>query len=455
LKIITKYIIKEHVSPFLFALLTIIFLFLLNAIFRDLGRLLSKGVSLKIIMQFFALNLAWIAALAVPMSVLVSTLMAFGRMSADHEITAIKAGGMNFYSLVLPVALVSLVLAVGMERFNNVVLPESNHQYRMLYSDISTKRPTLSLEENVFNKIQQYTLFAEKIDSKTNHLTGIIINDRSDSHISRTIIAKSGDLYISVAQERLVFQLYDGEVHEVALDDLDNYRRASFKKQTLTIDIPNTVLRRREYSHRGNREKSAAMMRQDLLKEQDAIRQTRERIRDIGERDIASLLPASFWPQGSSEEMTSREGLFIYQNRPVGRVEQMRGQVRSLLSGIENHEKEISSLKVEINKKYSIPLACFVFVLIGAPLGIMARHGGLAAGGGLSLIFFIIYWVFLIGGEQLADRRLLQPWLAMWSPNVLVGGIGLYLMIHSVRETTVIHWEWFSDVIRKIKGKNA
>ena len=129
-------------------------------------------------------------------------------------------------------------------------------------------------------------------------------------------------------------------------------------------------------------------------------------------------------------------------------------QIQNEIRVLNGYKSSMNALTVEIHKKYSIPAACFVFVLVGAPLGIMARQGGLAVGGGLSLIFFLIYWAFLIGGEQLADRRLLNPIFAMWAPNFIVGLGGIYLVIHTVTETTFIQWDYlFGKLKRKIGSR--
>jgi len=106
-------------------------------------------------------------------------------------------------------------------------------------------------------------------------------------------------------------------------------------------------------------------------------------------------------------------------------------------------------LSVEIHKKYSIPFACIVFVFIGAPLGLMAHRGNIAVGGGISLIFFIIYWIFLIGGEELADRDLLSPFLSMWLANFIVGGFGLYLLIRAVKEVSFINFSFLNKLVPK------
>lgn len=133
----------------------------------------------------------------------------------------------------------------------------------------------------------------------------------------------------------------------------------------------------------------------------------------------------------------------------------MQQRIQGEVNVVRGYRRAISSLRVEIHKKYSIPLACIVFVLVGAPLGIMGRQGGLAVGGGLGLVFFLIYWTFLIGGEQLADRRIVGPAVAMWAPNVLVGLGGVYLVVRTVREVTFIPWKrwghWFYRIGRRRK----
>jgi len=110
-------------------------------------------------------------------------------------------------------------------------------------------------------------------------------------------------------------------------------------------------------------------------------------------------------------------------------------------------------LMVEVHKKYSIPFACIVFVLVGAPLGIMARKGNLAVAGGISFGFFLLYWAALIGGEELADNQLITPFAAMWAANLLVGAGGVYLVIHSIHEATFINWiaisQFFTRMFRR------
>jgi lipopolysaccharide export system permease protein len=120
-------------------------------------------------------------------------------------------------------------------------------------------------------------------------------------------------------------------------------------------------------------------------------------------------------------------------------------------SKISSHEETINKYLVEVHKKFSIPFASLVFILVGAPLGIASRKGSLGVGATLSIIFFLIYWACLILGEDLADRRLLHPLLAMWFPNILIGSAGFYLTWRTVKEKTFINWDKLIAKFKQIR----
>ena len=453
MRIITKYILTEHIYPFLFGIGTIIFLFILNILFRDLGRLLGKGLSFKIIAEFFIYQLAWIIALAVPMAVLIATLMVFGRLSSENEISALKASGVHLYSLIFPVLVVAAIITLAMTQFNNYVYPESNHQLSMLYSDISKKKPTLTLEPNVFfDEIENYNMLVHSIDNKNDSLHGIIINDSSDPKFNKTIFAESGRLYYSKEHSTLVFSLNNGEVHEVEKANLENYRRLKFNKHKIYIPVSNMVLERSSSGRRGTREKSAPMLQEDIKRHVQSITQKKDMAVKQAILRIKPFFPARFYPDTTDTSHITLLQETTTRKTNLNRLRQAMQSIHFQIQGIRGIKKSIAALLVEIHKKYSIPVACIVFVLIGAPVGIIARQGGMAVSGGISMIFFLIYWAFLIGGEQLADRGMMNPILAMWLPNIVVGAAGVYLIIHSVRETTFIRWNVLTNWLKK-KGK--
>jgi lipopolysaccharide export system permease protein len=126
-----------------------------------------------------------------------------------------------------------------------------------------------------------------------------------------------------------------------------------------------------------------------------------------------------------------------------------RNAIVGRYSRLEGMSKEINKYQVEIYKKYALPAACIVFVLIGAPLGTMVRKGGFGVAASISLFFFLVYWAFLIGGEKLADRDFFAPFWGMWSANILLTIAGILLILKSVRETVTIRFTWLTRLIPK------
>src|SRR4030067_1275554 len=229
MKILPLYILREHIGPFLFGLFIITFVLIMDFILEILNLIITRGLNAYTVLQMFSLNLAWMLALSIPMAVLVATLMAFGRMSADNEITALRATGVSLYKLVTPVILASIVVALGLVWFNNKVLPDANHKARLLLTQIYTKRPTLNIKENVFiDEIPGYHILIKKIDPRSSKIGDILIYDQRDRTIPRTIFAKRGNLEFSADGNTLIMELYDGEIHETDDKYPAQYRRGSF-----------------------------------------------------------------------------------------------------------------------------------------------------------------------------------------------------------------------------------
>ncbi|MEJ2634325.1 MAG: LptF/LptG family permease [Calditrichia bacterium] len=255
--LLARYIIKEHLGPFFFSLAVIMFVFVTKFIVQYIGKIFGKGLSLGTILEFIYLNLAWMLALAVPMAVLVAALMAFGRLSADNEITILKTSGISLYKIIRPVLVSSIILTLVMFWFNDRVLPEYNHRARMLFSSISRKKPTLQLEAGIYVTVGKFSILVQDIDrslgqqvidksdnmgpsyaeDNSDRLKDITIFDRSNSDIQRTIIAKRGTLIFDKEKEKLVFTLFDGEIHEINTKDYSEYRRLQFSRNVFYIQV--------------------------------------------------------------------------------------------------------------------------------------------------------------------------------------------------------------------------
>ena len=273
-------------------------------------------------------------------------------------------------------------------------------------------------------------------------LKHITIFDYSNPQMQRTVVADYGYLVFDAQREQLIFNLFDGEIHEVDAKDYTEYRRLRFNKNVFNVEASEQVFKRAESGSRGDREMTIAMMDAEVLSYRKKIAETDSSL----DREIAKLVPQ---PDSVANWLTEKSTMpevpeMTYRRsgaRAMRQIQATTQRMKNQQSNLDHYNRQIYKYQVEIYKKFSIPFACIVFVLIGAPLGIRARKGSLGVGVTFSVGFFLIYWACLIGGEELADRQMVHPALAMWFPNIVVGVFGLYLTIRTVRETTFIQWE--------------
>ena len=445
--ILPKYIIRQHIGPFFFGCIVITLLFLLNLIFRVLGRFLSKGLDILVVLEFFLLNLAWILALAIPMAVLTATLMAFGRLSADNEIAAIKASGISLYRIIAPVLIVTIGITLFLIWFNNAILPNFNHRVRVLTSNITSKRPTIDIEPGVMIQMENVSLMVQRILEEKEHrslVEGVVIYDKSDSRFNKTILAERAEIIVDEDNDNVSLTLYNGEIHEIEWNKLENYRILKYPKHSLNINVPNMKLNRMDSEYYSDREKSAQTMLEEVRNNRKYIEERQARMNAIVIPKLSEFLDIEIPDSIKTKYATHRKSIieksskYLHLARLTNEYRVMLQKLRSEKSIIANYNRNNHVLLVEVHKKYSIPVACIVFIIVGAPLGIMSRRGNMAVSGGIGLFFFILYWAFLIAGEELADRQLISPAMAMWSPNFVIGTLGIYLVVSTVKETRFI-----------------
>ena len=444
--ILIRYILKSHFAPFVFSTFTLTCIFLLQFLMKFADRLVGKGLDTFIVLQLIAYNLAWMLVLVVPMGCLVSTLIKFAVMSQNNEITIINACVVRLWKMMIGPLLASAVLCYLLILFNNDVLPDANHKAKLLTFDISRTKPTLSLEPGLFSQeVNNYAILVRKIDKNSNELEGVTIYDYTDPAKINVVTAEKGKIYFSKDQSKLIMELERGEIHESETMRKNMYRKLVFANHRITMNADQFSFQQSTPGGpRGDRELSSRDMKYII----DSL----QVIQNSQLKSLASETNKFFFKDSTSKESQAYYKTagkeFIYA-KAIEKMNTVRNIILSNVKRVEFTKSEIDKYRVEIYKKYSIPAACIIFVLIGAPLGVMTRKGGFGMAASISLFFFLIYWAFLIGGEKLADRNLLSPFLGMWSANFLLGTAGILLTMKSVRETITLEFNWFKKMIPK------
>ena len=243
MKIINKYVLKEHIGPFVFALSALTSLLLLQYIARKFGDLVGRGLSWQVIGEFFLLSIPFTVAMTLPMSILVAVLYAFSRLASENEVTALKAGGVSARSLMKPALGASLFLTAFMLWFNDQLLPQANHELAALQMAIFRTKPTFALKSQVINTIKEGQLYLRAgyiaMDS-TGHMRDVTIYDVSDASRRRTIYADSGTLGFAQNRRDLMMTLFDGMMLSAPTNQPEQLNRIYYKQDHLLVrDIAN------------------------------------------------------------------------------------------------------------------------------------------------------------------------------------------------------------------------
>lgn len=444
--ILYRYILKNHVVPFVFSVVTLIGIFVLQFMMKFADRLVGKGLSIWVIIKLITYNLAWMVVLVIPMASLVATLMAFGNMSQNNEVTILKSSGVSLYKMMAAPLLASVVVGYLLLLFNNDVLPDANHQAKILMQDISRQKPTLSLVPGVFSQeIPNYAILTRGINEKTNELTDVTLYDYTDPTKINIVTAEKGKIYFSANQSKLIMDLWKGEIHESNSAQTNLYRKLVFNKHRIAMPADQFTFQQSAPGQpRGDRELSTDAM----LKIIDSLNVLHNKYSaELGKQTGRYLTLDSVYV-GSSAQAGGDKKDAVYLSA-IEKLKTIRNIIGSNTQRVEYNQDKINSYWVEVYKKYALPFACIIFVLIGAPLGVMVRKGGFGVAASISLFFFLLYWAFLIGGEKLGNRNMLSPFLGMWAANILIGIAGIILTIKTVRETVTLNFASLRKFIPK------
>jgi len=442
MRLLTKYLFREMSYPFLISLLMITFILFINFLLRAIDRFLGKGLEILVILEYLFLNLAWIIALSIPMAMLLATLATFGRLSEDNEINALRSSGISFVSILSAPLIFGFSITVLLIGFNNYFLPEMNFKARLLSGDIYKKRPDINIEPGVFlDNIPNYNMIIS--DKNDSTMVNVRIFSKGKTKSQTSIYAKTGNL--STLSNAFLLTLNNGEIHEIESKDYMNYRRILFDVHKILIPADDIILNRRDSSNRTDREMTVPMIVKKIDNYDNKIDVVNKRIKGAFFRIIGD----SIFPRNLEDGLLTitflKDSLMMNSSLAINRLNKKQRQLSKLERQLKNeynliksYKKGKNKYKVEAHKKFSIPFACILFVLLGAPLGILAKRGGFAISTAFSFGFFLLYYILLITGEELADRNHVSPEIGMWAPNIVLFVISSYLIIYTIREKAPI-----------------
>lgn len=456
-------------------MLTILFLLLMQFLILHIDKLVGKGLELSLIIELILLQLAYMLVLAVPMSMLVASLMAFGRFSELNELTAIKAAGVKPLQLMKPILLVAVLMSVFLMWFSNEVLPEANYKARSLFLDIRMKKPGFDLKANTFyDGIEGYTFLTKDMSAESDTLFDLtIFQDATAQRDQAVINSRFGILTGDDRSFSLKLDLFEGSVYRYLPDSkgtINRIEESQFEKHRIRFDLSdmafsrtNPDLRRRDDRTMSSQAMQAVIDSLKIEVEKDlTLVIDHHKAVDMVYTGIDTTLKV-FITDVYAGKLVDEEQILVNQRyNPVfddeylvlNQLGYLESQVNAVnhsasnlrdfenfLNGISTNTKwrleRIAQFQVEIFKKISIPVGCVIFVLIGAPLGMLTRRGNLGFNVVLSTLLFTYYWISVTQGEKLADRLIISPFWGMWFGNITLGLVGLFLLYKVTSEKRV------------------
>ncbi len=476
---IERDLLKRHAGPFVFCFATIMFLLLMQFLIQFMDHLIGKGIPAMVILELIMVNLAYMVVLAVPMTILAASLMAYGKFSEQNEYTAVRAAGVHPMRIIRPSLLMALLFTLFLGWFSNEVLPEANYKARALFLDIRMKKPGFDLQENIFYEgISGYTFLVKEIPTDSDSLYDVTLFQNPEQGRDRAVIkANRGYLESDERHMSLTLYLYDGTIMRYLQRGRSSARtiheETAFDRYRITFDLSDLTFSRTNPEERrrdGRSMRAQAMLavvdslKSDidreirhfmhslhqaditLLREDEVVPPSTPPDRDsdylaqrddytetietsLGGRDREDLIPpATDLPYRALELLPSLQSQREVALRATTKMRNTQAMADNLINNLSWREERIARFMVEVNKKASIPVGCILFAMIGAPLGLLVRKGHMGIHAIISTILFTYYWISIIQGEKLADRMFISPFVGMWFGNITIALAGMVLM---------------------------
>jgi lipopolysaccharide export system permease protein len=465
IKKLDKLVIKAFIGPFAATFFITLFVLLMQFFWLWIDDFVGKGLSIAIIIKFVWYQCAVLVTLALPLAILLSSLMTFGNLGESFELVAIKSSGISLLRFMRPLFFVTVVFSGIAFLFSNYIIPVANLKSRTLLADIVQAQPAFDLKEGVFyDKIGGFSIKIGRKETNDSVIRDVIVYEQGNSLQDNFIIAKSGVMRVSDNKRFLEFNLRDGWRYEERGDKFggtkSDYIRLGFKEYKKQFDLsalgfkgitPDSVNK--------NNEKMFSM--RQLNKAIDSFTKENKAVYEQMQKTAYAVLPfmqffdttknKNFRADTSSRIKTAKSFEELLPDSAKQTVhDRALAQVSSLLSNIEanqtnmnEREKRLRKHKIEWHHKIVLSLACLVLFLIGAPLGSIIRKGGLGTPMIFAIIFFMVFYFSTTVGEKLANENTLTPFAGMWLATFILVPIGIFLIYKAMKDSQLFNKEWY------------
>lgn len=472
MKILHRFMLKQFIGPFVLSFIIVVFTLLMQFLWKYIDDLVGKGLAISVIGELLLYTSAQLTIMAFPLAVLLASIFTLGNLGENYELIALKAAGISLQRIVLPLIILSGVIAGGAFVFANNVTPVTNLKMRTLIWDIQQQRPELQIREGIFyNGIEGYTIRIGRRNYETGMLYNLMIYDHTEKAGNTTVIlADSGRMAVTSDKRFLEITLHHGHRY---IDQVDSravkrtnrtypFSHQFFDEQVFRMPLPGFDLTR---SDEQIFKQSFQMMN---LKQLEytldslslVIRQQEEQMRKIVkpvyqnpelkgmaiDTTLRSKVPDNYRAEFNKETKTLRQQSI---QGAVNEARSQKDQLGGLIYELDDKSSRAWKYEIEWHRKFTMSLACLIFFFIGAPLGAIIRKGGLGTPIIIAVIFFVLYYVISMIGEKSAREGAMTPFEGMWLATFIVLPVGIFLTYAATRDSSIFNQELYINYIKK------
>jgi lipopolysaccharide export system permease protein len=467
-KKLDKLVIKAFIGPFIAVFFVTLLVLILQFFWLWIDDFVGKGLSTRVIFEFIWYQSAALVPLALPLAVLLSSLMTFGNLGESMELVAIKSSGISLLRFMQPLFLVSLLICGVAFLFSNFIIPVAVLKSQTLLADIVWSKPSFDIQEGVFyDKIDGFSIKIGKKEADS-VVHDVIIYEKGPNNLQDNfIIAKSGIMRTTGNKRFLEFNLKDGWRYQEKGDRFDKnteFIRIGFKEYSKQFDLSNLGLQKRT-SDSVNRTNHRMQSMRQLSKAIDSIQRDVNRYAQNVKQDVFSVFTFSkYLDSGYAkpelpivtakkiEDLIPDSNLYPVDQKAAALVGSITLKAEMANTEFRVKQRDLRMHKIEWHKKITLSLACLVLFLIGAPLGSIIRKGGLGTPLVFAIFLFMFFFFFNTTGEKYAKENVMTAFGGMWMATIFLLPIGIFLTYKAMHDSNLMNKEFYFRSWRKIKA---
>ncbi len=463
---IDKYILKSFIGPFLIAFVIALVIFLMIFLWKYIEDLVGKGLEWYVVLKLLFYASANMVPLSLPIAVLLACIMTYGNLGERFELAAFKSAGVSMLRSMRVTILIGIVVTVSAFLFSNYVLPSAYLKFVVTLVDITKQKPALNIKPNEFyNEIENYSIIigGKSDDNVTIH--DVTIYEELDKSNDNVLIAHSGTMKTTPDNKNLVFTLHEGKQYEELKSTTKGKRstehlRMQFSEWEKTLDLSGFQMTHTSEDLYQNHYKMLNV--QQLHNAIDSLNHYTLKQKTTLSPSIRSYYYSNRDTTIREAETSTLSGSFLDQvpeaqryaviAKSLQNVRSLSGYSNQVVQRLKLTESKVADHLIEWHRKFTLSLACLLFVFVGAPLGSIIRKGGFGLPVLCSIFIFIFFYILNIVGEKMAEQVILTPFAGMWLSIFVIAPMSLFLTIKAKNDAPLIDGEWYYNQTIRIRN---